>query len=96
LLFDWRPGASTDLLDADVARLAAVVSGQVIAAICPHAGGAPVCWCRPPLPGLILEYARTHGVDVTRSVLVGTGPTHRTLATTIGSHYRALDGSEQR
>ena len=96
LLFDWRPGAGTEVLDADVARLAATVSGPVTPAICPHPGGAPVCWCRPPLPGLILEFARTHGVDVTRSVLVGTGPAHRTLATTIGSHYRALDSSEQR
>ncbi len=96
LLFDWRPGASPDVLDSEVARLAAVVRGPVIAALCPHQGGAPVCWCRPPLPGLILEFARTHGVDVTRSVLVGTGPAHRTLATTIGSNYRALDGSEPR
>jgi aryl-alcohol dehydrogenase-like predicted oxidoreductase len=96
LLFDWRPGASIDVLDSEVARLAAVVGGPVIAAICPHPGGAPVCWCRPPLPGLILEFARTHDVDLTRSLLVGTGPAHRTLATTIGSHYRELDGSEQR
>jgi aryl-alcohol dehydrogenase-like predicted oxidoreductase len=89
LLFDWRPGASTDVLDADAARLAAVICGPVIAAICPHPGGAPVCWCRPPLPGLILEFARTNGIDLTRSVLVGTGPAHRALATTIGSYYRA-------
>ena len=94
LLFDWRPGASTDVLDSDVVRLEATVSGSVISALCPHPGGAPVCWCRPPLPGLILEFARTHGVDVSRSVLVGTGPAHRTLATTIGSRYLALDGSE--
>ena len=27
------------------------VSGPVEAAVCPHRGGPPTCWCRPPLPG---------------------------------------------
>jgi aryl-alcohol dehydrogenase-like predicted oxidoreductase len=55
--------------------------------VCPHPGGPPICWCRPPLPGLILAFAREHGVDPGRSVLVGTSAAHRTLATTLGARY---------
>ena len=64
-----------------------VVSGPVESALCPHGAGPPSCWCRPPLPGLPLAFARAHGIDVSRSVLVGVGPAHRTLATTLGARY---------
>jgi len=52
-----------------------------------HGGGPPICWCRPPLPGLPLEFARRHGVDPASSVLVGTSAAHRTLASALGSRY---------
>ena len=96
LIFDWRPDAGAADLDNEVTGLASVVSGAVTSALCPHPGGAPVCWCRPPLPGLILAFARMHHLDPSNSLLIGAGPAHRTLATTIGAQYRALDGSEQR
>ena len=53
--------------------------------VCPHGGGPPVCWCRPPLPGLPLAFARAHAVDPARSILVGTSPAHRTLAAALGA-----------
>jgi aryl-alcohol dehydrogenase-like predicted oxidoreductase len=82
LLFDWRPdGSADDLAD----RLAGAE-----AAICPHGGGPPRCWCRPPLPGLPLAFARANGVEASRSILVGTSTAHRTLATTLGAHYVAV------
>ncbi len=93
LIFDWRPDAAAGVLDEDVARVAAHVNGPVTGALCPHPGGAPACWCRPPLPGLILAFARTSGVDPSQSILVGTSPAHRTLATTLGAAYRAVDGT---
>jgi aryl-alcohol dehydrogenase-like predicted oxidoreductase/predicted kinase len=85
LLFDWRPDGAVDDLAAEAARLAAHVSGPVESAICPHPGGPPTCWCRPPLPGLPLAFARAHGVDPSRSLLVGAGPAHRTMANTLGA-----------
>ena len=88
LLFDWRPDASVELLDEPAARLAGHVRGAVETALCPHPAGPPVCWCRPPLPGLAVAFAARHGVDLTRSTIVGTSPAHRTLATTLGA--RAL------
>ncbi len=88
LVFDWRPeGSAADLQEA-VIELSAVVA-SVEPVVCSHGGGAPICWCRPPLPGLLLAFARSHGVDPGRSTLVGTSAAHRTLAKTLGSRYVA-------
>ena len=42
--------------------------------VCPHApgpDGGPSCLCRKPAPGLLLRAARRHGIDLTRSWMVG-------------------------
>ena len=90
LVFDWCPDDTVDALTSCVARLTADVSGPVESALCAHAAGPPRCWCRPPLPGLPLAFARTHGVDLSRSTIVGSAPAHRTLATTLGAQYVAV------
>jgi aryl-alcohol dehydrogenase-like predicted oxidoreductase len=87
LVFDWNPDGAPDALDPCVARLGATVSGPVQSALCPHAAGPPTCWCRPPLPGLLLAYARKNDLEPSRSLLVGAGPAHRTLAATLGARY---------
>jgi histidinol-phosphate phosphatase family protein len=41
---------------------------------CPHAPGPegqPACACRKPAPGMLLEAARTHGLDLPQSWMVG-------------------------
>jgi len=90
LVFDWKPGAAAEELADLASLLAAEVSGPVEAALCPHPAGPPICWCRPPLPGLPLAFARELGVDPSRSILVGTSSAHRTLATTLGARYIAV------
>ena len=87
LVFDWSPGGDAQDLAPLVDALAAEVSGPVASALCPHPGGPPTCWCRPPLPGLLLAFAREHVVDPARSILVGTSAAHRTLATTLAARY---------
>jgi aryl-alcohol dehydrogenase-like predicted oxidoreductase/predicted kinase len=87
LVFDWRPGADVAELEAARAAVAAAVSGPVEAAVCPHPGGPPTCWCRPPLPGLVLAFARRHGVDPASSLVVGASPAHRTLANALAARY---------
>jgi aryl-alcohol dehydrogenase-like predicted oxidoreductase len=87
LVYDWRPDGSADTLAALAARVRRRVSGSVETALCPHGAGPPTCWCRPPLPGLPLAFARAHGVDPMRSFLIGAAPAHRTLATTLGASY---------
>jgi aryl-alcohol dehydrogenase-like predicted oxidoreductase/predicted kinase len=87
LVFDWSPDGSPDELAGVVARVSKEVTGPVESALCPHGGGPPTCWCRPPLPGLPLAFARAHGIDPARSILIGATPAHRTLATTLGARY---------
>jgi aryl-alcohol dehydrogenase-like predicted oxidoreductase len=89
LLFDWRPDGHADELAADAERLATAVGAPVETALCPHGGGPPACWCRPPLPGLLLAFARAHAVDPGGSTVVGTSATHRTLADSLGARYVA-------
>jgi aryl-alcohol dehydrogenase-like predicted oxidoreductase len=87
LLFDWKPeGTADDLADA-AALLRGEVSEPVETAICPHGGGPPICWCRPPLPGLPLAFAKAHSVDPAASSLIGASPAYKTLATALGARY---------
>ena len=90
LVFDWRPGADPIELATAVDGVAAEVAGPVDAAVCPHPGGPPICWCRPPLPGLALAFARARDVDLKRSTVLGASPAHRTLASTLGARYAEL------
>jgi aryl-alcohol dehydrogenase-like predicted oxidoreductase/predicted kinase len=90
LVFDWRPEGDVAELDRAVAAVAAEARGPVEAAVCPHPGGPPVCWCRPPLPGMPLVFARAHGLDLGRSIVIGASPAHRTLANALGSRYIAV------
>lgn len=42
--------------------------------LCPHeadAQGRPACLCRKPAPGMLIGAARRHGLDLTRSWMVG-------------------------
>jgi aryl-alcohol dehydrogenase-like predicted oxidoreductase/predicted kinase len=90
LVFDWRPDGAPDVLAPLTARVQAVVSGTVDTMVCPHGGGPPRCWCRPPLPGLPLAFAHAHGLDPARCSLAGISPAHRTLAATLGARYLGL------
>jgi predicted kinase len=87
LVFGWRPGADEAFLDIVRARFASRLSRGAIVevAICPHADGAPTCWCRPPLPGLWLAFARKYGVDPRKSSFAVTSPAHRAMAAELGA-----------
>jgi len=84
LVFDWDPDGGREAI---LLRAASGLSGTVETAVCPHGAGPPICWCRPPLPGLPLAFARHHGVDPARSTLIGVSAAHRTLATTLGATF---------
>jgi predicted kinase len=87
LVFDWSPDGAPESLAPAAALVQAAIAGPVEAKLCPHGAGPPRCWCRPPLPGLPLAFARAHGIDPARSILIGTSSAHRTLATTLGACY---------
>jgi aryl-alcohol dehydrogenase-like predicted oxidoreductase/adenylate kinase family enzyme len=87
LLFDWTPDADAGALQAAADRLASAITGVLELASCPHPGGPPTCWCRPPLPGLPLAFARARSINLARSTLIGCTSAHRTLAATLGTRY---------
>ncbi len=63
LLQAWRPGIDEPerrSLHAFASEIADATGRVVEAAICAHPGGPPICWCRPPLPGLWLAFAHRH------------------------------------
>ena len=72
------------------ASLSGAVSGPVLAALCPHGGGRPSCWCRPPLPGLQLAFARAEHLEPAASIVVGARPADRNLAAALGARYVAV------
>lgn len=92
----WRPqlarAATTRAeVEACVERLRLLL-GAVDIALCPHDAGPPVCWCRKPIPGSVLEFARRADVALTRSIVVGSSAADRTMAERIGAHF-VLSGS---
>jgi aryl-alcohol dehydrogenase-like predicted oxidoreductase/adenylate kinase family enzyme len=89
LIYAWKPDAERAWIDATRGSALELgrSSGRVIeVAVCSHAAGPPICWCRPPLPGLILDFAYRNGVDLRASSLVGVSAADRSMA-------RALDMS---
>jgi aryl-alcohol dehydrogenase-like predicted oxidoreductase len=78
LAIGWRPDGEP-----------APAADGIDVAVCTHAGGPPVCWCRPPLPGLVVAWAARRGVDLARLTVVGPAPTFRTLARALGAAWQS-------
>lgn len=57
------------------------------ASLCAHGDGPPACWCRPPLPGLLLQFAHAHRLDPSQCELHGSTETHRVMAAVIGARF---------
>ncbi len=87
----WRPQLTRNEttpadVDACFARMRELL-GDVAIACCPHDAGPPVCWCRKPIPGSVLDFAWRRGVALDRSVVVGTSAADRTMAERIGARF---------
>ena len=66
------------------AQLSAATAHAVTAyAACTHPRDAR-CECRKPLPGLVLGLARTHGIELAESIMVGDTDTDRRLSEAAG------------
>jgi aryl-alcohol dehydrogenase-like predicted oxidoreductase len=76
----WSPDADPAAAAAALEAEGAAAGLRVAAAVCPHGAGPPVCWCRKPLPGLLLALARREGVDPTRVKVLAASAADRTLA----------------
>lgn len=75
-----QPGVALGLFDAvALERLAQALSDRLRVEgvelsgfyACPHAEGPPDCGCRKPAPGLLLQAAQEHQVDLSASWMIG-------------------------
>jgi aryl-alcohol dehydrogenase-like predicted oxidoreductase len=87
LVYAWQPGAAAEWVEklrASVEAAGAATGRTVEVAVCPHPGGRPICWCRPPLPAMVLAFAHRHRLDLRLSKLVGASTTDRAMARALG------------
>ncbi|MEX2282535.1 MAG: aldo/keto reductase [Gemmatimonadota bacterium] len=94
LAIAWRPQisagqTSVSEVEAVFERTRALLGTNVDIAVCPHAAGPPVCWCRKPLPGLVLQFAHRYRLALGQTTLVGRSQADRTLAARLGMRYTA-------
>jgi aryl-alcohol dehydrogenase-like predicted oxidoreductase len=80
----WRPGASSSDVEAELARARESFTFDVALAHCVHPAGPPVCWCRKPIPGRLIEFAQRCDVSVAQSIVVGGSAADRTMAERLG------------
>ncbi|WP_238009933.1 HAD-IIIA family hydrolase [Dactylosporangium sp. AC04546] len=77
-------GLTAERFDAYCAQLSAATGGAVTAyAVCAHRRDAG-CGCRKPAPGLVLDLAAAHDIDLPGSILVGDSDADRQLAAAAG------------
>jgi aryl-alcohol dehydrogenase-like predicted oxidoreductase len=89
----WRPPVAANVvhpaqLEAVFRRTRELLGLALDVAVCTHPAGPPICWCRKPIPGLVLEYALREKVSLRRSVVVGMSAADRTMAQRIGAEHR--------
>ena len=85
----WRPqiarGALTrEAVEAELAETRQALGLDIAFAVCPHDAGPPICWCRKPLPGSVLEFAIRNGVALEQSIMLPRSAADRTLAERVG------------
>ena len=86
-LHAWRPGGDASGIEASFGAVRDMLGEALHIAVCPHEAGAPICWCRKPIPGSLLEFARLRRVGLEQSIVVGTSAADRTIAERIGSRF---------
>ncbi len=83
LALAWLPASD----EAARAALRARVPAAFALGICEHPAGPPICWCRRPLPGLVVAWMRRERIDPRRSRYLGASSADATLAARLGMEY---------
>jgi aryl-alcohol dehydrogenase-like predicted oxidoreductase/histidinol phosphatase-like enzyme len=91
----WRPQVergqtSRDAVEECFRRLREQL-GDIDVSCCPHEAGPPACWCRKPIPGSVIEFARRRGVALSQSIVVGSSSADRTMAERIGAAFELAE-----
>ena len=86
----WRPhiargGTTAATVEQEFSSLREALGGDFDWAYCPHDAGPPVCWCRKPIPGPLIEFAIRRNVALDQSIVVGSSAAERTMAERVGA-----------
>ena len=86
----WRPQiargeTNVEEVAACFAELGKQLGVSIDTACCAHDAGPPICWCRKPIPGSVIDFAIRRGVALDRSVVMGSSAADRTMAERIGA-----------
>jgi predicted kinase len=92
----WRPqiarGEATGAeIDASFERARELLGVNAYFAYCPHDAGPPICWCRWPLPGHVLDFAMRSAVSLDKSLVVARSAAIRTMAERLGTTIESTD-----
>lgn len=92
----WRPqvsggGLSTESVTVFFERLRELAGVEIELGYCPHKAGPPVCWCRKPLPGMVLGFTLRHRLWGGDCIMVGRSAADRTMAQRLGMTMREPD-----
>ncbi len=88
----WRPQLATGMTSearvlACFERTRQLLGFELPIAVCPHPAGPPVCWCRKPIPGSILEFLWRNQIHTDRCLMVGASAADRTLAARLSMRH---------
>lgn len=92
----WRPGATEAVTQALAERAALALQAPVWLRVCPHLAGAPVCWCRKPLPGLPLTLMAEHRIAAQDVRYVGNSALDASFARRLGMKYVPVEDLSSR
>ena len=98
LVYAWQADAAeawVRTLRASVEDARAATGRNVDVAVCPHPGGRPTCWCRPPLPAMLLAFAHRRRIDLRRSTLVGVSTADGVMARALGMSFREVSANSE-
>jgi aryl-alcohol dehydrogenase-like predicted oxidoreductase len=89
----WRPEVAGKTMtpaevEATFARMQDELGVPIEIEYCPHGAGAPICWCRKPLPGLGVLFTLRHHLDPAQCIYVGAGPQDPVFARRLQFQYR--------
>jgi hypothetical protein len=92
----WRPDVARgrmthEEVEASFSRARETLGLEVDLACCPHDAGPPICWCRKPIPGSVLEFAHKRRVSLAGSLAVGRSTADRTMAERLGAEFRSSE-----
>lgn len=98
MVMAWRPQVTQGKVSeagtrALADRVAQLLEVPCSVSWCPHDAGPPICWCRRPLPGLILEFVRGRAINLRASICIGSSAADRTLAERLGMRFITLEAA---